>query len=158
LIGEAAKNQAAMNPSVCRPDRLYRILILVDRNLQNTIFDAKRLIGRRWEEKTVQEDIKTWPFKVVADAGGKPAIVVEHKGESKQFTPEEISSMVLIKMKQTAEAALEVLRIINEPTAAALAYGLETKRGRGEMNVLIFDLGGGTFDVSLLGIEDGVFR
>jgi len=169
LIGDAAKNQVAMNPS-------------------NTVFDAKRLIGRRFDDATVQADMKHWPFKVVSD-GGKPKIQVEYKGETKSFFPEEVSSMVLTKMKDTAEAylgktvkdavvtvpayfndsqrqatkdagliaGLNVLRIINEPTAAAIAYGLD-KKGQGERNVLIFDLGGGTFDVSILTIEDGIFE
>lgn len=166
LIGDAAKNQVAMNP-------------------KNTIFDAKRLIGRKFDDQKIQEDIKHWPFKVVSEAG-KPRLSVEFKGEPKRFTPEEISSMVLIKMKETAEAylghtvtdavitvpayfndsqrqatkdagviaGLNVLRIINEPTAAALAYGLD-KNLKGEKNVLIFDLGGGTFDVSILTIDEG---
>ncbi|XP_063889792.1 heat shock 70 kDa protein cognate 4 [Scylla paramamosain] len=169
LIGDAAKNQVAMNPN-------------------NTVFDAKRLIGRKFEDTTVQSDMKQWPFTVISD-GGKPKISVEYKGENKKFFPEEISSMVLIKMKETAEAYLgttvkdavitvpayfndsqrqatkdagtisgmNVLRIINEPTAAAIAYGLDKKVG-GERNVLIFDLGGGTFDVSILTIEDGIFE
>ncbi|XP_076943592.1 heat shock 70 kDa protein-like [Bidens hawaiensis] len=172
LIGDAAKNQVAMNP-------------------QNTVFDAKRLIGRRFSDPSVQSDMKLWPFKVVAGTGDKPMIVVNYKGESKQFAPEEISSMVLVKMKETAEAflgqtiknavvtvpayfndsqrqatkdagaisGLNVLRIINEPTAAAIAYGLDKKSARkGEQNVLIFDLGGGTFDVSVLTIEEGIFE
>lgn len=169
LVGDAAKNQVAMNPA-------------------NTIFDAKRLIGRRFDDPTVVEDRKLWPFKVIQE-GGKPKFEVEFKGERKSFFPEEISSMILTKMKQIAEtylgttvtdavitvpayfndsqrqatkdagtiAGLHVLRIINEPTAAALAYGLDKKVG-GERNVLIFDLGGGTFDVSILTIEDGVFE
>lgn len=169
LIGDAAKNQVALNPA-------------------NTVFDAKRLIGRRFTDKEVQADMKHWPFKVVPD-GGKPTIEVEFKGEKKRFTPEQISSMVLTKMKDIAEAylghpvkdavvtvpayfndsqrqatkdagaiaGLNVLRIINEPTAAAIAYGLDKKSGK-EKNVLIFDLGGGTFDVSLLTIEEGVFE
>ncbi|KAG2172131.1 hypothetical protein INT44_006600, partial [Umbelopsis vinacea] len=169
LIGDAAKNQVAMNPI-------------------NTVFDAKRLIGRRFADNEVQSDMKHWPFKVI-DKEGKPQIQVEYKGENKIFTPEEISSMVLLKMKETAEAYLgttvnnavvtvpayfndsqrqatkdagmisgmNVLRIINEPTAAAIAYGLD-KKVEGERNVLIFDLGGGTFDVSLLTIEDGIFE
>jgi len=169
LIGDAAKNQVAMNPT-------------------NTVFDAKRLIGRRFEDAPVQADMKHWPFDVVSD-GGKPKIRVEYKCEQKTFAPEEISSMVLTKMKETAEAylgktvidavvtvpayfndsqrqatkdagaiaGLNVLRIINEPTAAAIAYGLDKKVG-GERNVLIFDLGGGTFDVSILTIEDGIFE
>lgn len=169
LIGDAAKNQVAMNP-------------------HNTVFDAKRLIGRKFDDAEVQSDMKHWPFKVIS-AGGKPQIEVEYKGEKKRFTPEEVSSMVLLKMKETAEAylgtivknavvtvpayfndsqrqatkdagtiaGLNVLRIINEPTAAAIAYGLD-KKGQGEKNVLIFDLGGGTFDVSLLTIEEGIFE
>jgi heat shock protein 1/8 len=157
-------------------------------NPYNTVFDAKRLIGRKFADAEVQSDMKHWPFKVI-DKGGKPVIEVEYRGETKQFTPEEISSMVLLKMKETAEAylggtvtkavvtvpayfndsqrqatkdagvisGLDVLRIINEPTAAAIAYGLD-KKGAGEKNVLIFDLGGGTFDVSLLTIEEGIFE
>ncbi|XP_027194247.2 heat shock 70 kDa protein 1A-like [Dermatophagoides pteronyssinus] len=168
LIGDAAKNQVAMNPS-------------------NTVFDAKRLIGRRFDDPSVQSDMKFWPFKVVNESG-KPKIEVDYKGEVKRFFPEEISSMVLIKMKEIAEAylgkkvtdavitvpayfndsqrqatkdagaiaGLNVLRIINEPTAAAIAYGLDKKGG--EKNVLIFDLGGGTFDVSILSIDNGVFE
>ena len=169
LIGDAAKNQVAMNPN-------------------NTVFDAKRLIGRKFEDSVVQSDMKHWPFQVIND-NTKPKIQVDYKGETKTFFPEEISSMVLIKMKETAEAflggtvkdavvtvpayfndsqrqatkdagtisGLNVLRIINEPTAAAIAYGLDKKVG-GERNVLIFDLGGGTFDVSILTIEDGIFE
>ena len=170
LIGDAAKSQAVKNPA-------------------NTIFDAKRLIGRKFQDKTVQADIKLWPFKVESGPGDKPLIVVQYKGETKKFQAEEISSMVLLKMKQTAEAflgktikdavvtvpayfndsqrqatkdagvitGLEVKRIINEPTAAAIAYGLDKKTG-GEKNVLIFDLGGGTFDVSILAMDDGIFE
>ncbi|XP_029732800.2 heat shock protein 70 B2-like [Aedes albopictus] len=166
LIGDAAKSQVAMNP-------------------KNTVFDAKRLIGRRFDDPTVQADLKHWPFSV-RNEGGKPKICVEYKGESRVFTPEEISSMVLTKMKEIAErylgksvrdavvtvpayfndsqrqatkdagaiAGLNVMRIINEPTAAALAYGLD-KNLTGERNVLIFDLGGGTFDVSVLTIDEG---
>ncbi|XP_067830024.1 heat shock 70 kDa protein-like [Heptranchias perlo] len=169
LIGDAAKNQVALNPP-------------------NTVFDAKRLIGRKFDDPVVQSDMKHWPFEVVSDAG-KPKVKVEYKGEDKTFYPEEISSMVLTKMKETAEAylghtvtnavitvpayfndsqrqatkdagviaGLNVLRVINEPTAAAIAYGLD-KKGRGERNVLIFDLGGGTFDVSILTIDDGIFE
>ena len=170
LIGDAAKNQVAMNPS-------------------NTIFDAKRLIGRKYEDPAIQKDMKHWPFNVNND-GGKPKLQVEHRCELKSFTPEEISSMVLIKMKETAEAhlgqsvkdavitvpayfndsqrqatkdagviaGLNVLRIINEPTAAAIAYGLDKKKRSKETNVLIFDLGGGTFDVSILTLDDGIFE
>lgn len=169
LIGDAAKNQVAMNP-------------------HNTVFDAKRLIGRKFDDAVVQADMKHWPFKVIGE-NTKPKIVVEFKGETKQFFAEEVSSMVLVKMRETAEAflgksvkdavvtvpayfndsqrqatkdagviaGLNVLRIINEPTAAAIAYGLD-KKGAGERNVLIFDLGGGTFDVSILTIEDGIFE
>jgi L1 cell adhesion molecule like protein len=157
-------------------------------NPHNTVFDAKRMIGRRWDDAELKADMKHWPFKVI-DKDGKPAVQVEFKGETKVFTPEEISSMILVKMKETAEAylggtvesavitvpayfndsqrqatkdagaisGLNVLRIINEPTAAAIAYGLD-KNAKGETNVLIFDLGGGTFDVSLLTIEDGIFE
>ncbi|XP_055944125.1 heat shock protein 70 B2-like [Argiope bruennichi] len=166
LIGDAAKSQVAMNP-------------------ENTVFDAKRLIGRKYDDPKIQQDLKHWPFKVI-NHGGKPKIRVEYKGEEKLFNPEEISAMVLTKMKETAEmylgqkvtdavitvpayfndsqrqatkdagriAGLNVLRIINEPTAAALAYGLD-KNLHGEKNVLIFDLGGGTFDVSILTIDEG---
>ncbi len=159
-------------------------------NPENTVFDAKRLIGRKFNDETVQRDIKHWPFKVIND-GDKPKIQVEFKGEQKRFSPEEISSMVLVKMKEVAEAylgkkitdavvtvpayfndsqrqatkdagaiaGLNVLRIINEPTAAAIAYGLDKKMEKqGEHNVLIFDLGGGTFDVSILTIEGGIFE
>lgn len=170
LIGDAAKNQVARNP-------------------QHTVFDAKRLIGRKFNDPTVQKDIKLWPFKVEAGPDDKPLIVVKYKGETKRFHPEEISSMVLIKMKEIAEAflgkavknavitvpayfndsqrqatkdagaiaGLNVLRIINEPTAASIAYGLDAKN-KGEKNVLIFDLGGGTFDVSLLTLDEGIFE
>jgi len=169
LIGDAAKNQVSMNPS-------------------NTVFDAKRLIGRNFSDSDVQADLKHWPFKIKNGPGGKPMISVQYKGESKDFGAEEISAMVLTKMKTVAEAflgqevdsavitvpayfndgqrqatkdagaisGLNVLRIINEPTAAAIAYGLDKKGG--EKSVLIFDLGGGTFDVSLLTIEDGIFE
>jgi heat shock protein 1/8 len=170
LIGDAAKNQVAMNPS-------------------NTVFDAKRLIGRKFTDSATQSDIKHFPFEVINE-GGKPKIQIEFKGEKKQFFPEEISSMVLTKMKEIGEAYLgkevkdavvtvpayfndsqrqatsdagviagiNVQRIINEPTAAAIAYGLDKKSGGGERNVLIFDLGGGTFDVSVLAIDDGIFE
>ena len=157
-------------------------------NPSNTVFDAKRLIGRKFADAEVQADMKHFPFKII-DKGGKPIVEVEFKGETKTFTPEEISSMILVKMRETAEAylggtvnnavvtvpayfndsqrqatkdagliaGLNVLRIINEPTAAAIAYGLD-KKVEGERNVLIFDLGGGTFDVSLLTIEEGIFE
>jgi L1 cell adhesion molecule like protein len=170
LIGDAAKNQVSMNP-------------------ENTIFDAKRLIGRKIDDASIQSDMKHWSFKVVAKDGGKPHVQVEFKGEQKTFSPEEVSAMILVKMKEIAEsylgspvteavitvpayfndgqrqatkdagaiAGLNVLRIINEPTAAAIAYGLD-KKGKGESNILIFDLGGGTFDVSLLTIDDGIFE
>merc|ERR1719482_58247 len=170
LIGDAAKNQVARNP-------------------ENTVFDAKRLIGRKFADPIVQSDIKLWPFKVVAGSGDKPMIEVDSQGEKKKFHPEEVSSMILTKMKETAEAYLgtkindavvtvpayfndsqrqatkdagtisgmNVLRIINEPTAAAIAYGLD-KKASGEKNILIYDMGGGTFDVSLLTIEDGIFE
>jgi len=169
LIGDAAKNQCAMNPA-------------------NTVFDAKRLIGRKMDDPVVQSDMKHWPFKVSSE-DGTPRIGVSFKGEEKTFSAEEISSMVLTKMKDTASAftgteikdvvitvpayfndsqrqatkdagaiaGLNVLRIINEPTAAAIAYGLDRKK-QGEANVLVFDLGGGTFDVSLLTIDDGIFE
>jgi heat shock protein 1/8 len=170
LIGDAAKNQGSSNP-------------------QNTVFDAKRLIGRKFSDPVIQKDIKLWPFTVEADKNDKPIIKVDFNNETKTFTPEEISAMVLTKMKEIAEsylgqtvasavitvpayfndaqrqatkdsgaiAGLEVLRIINEPTAAAIAYGLD-KQTEKEKNVLVFDLGGGTFDVSLLSIEEGIFE
>jgi len=155
------------------------------------IADAKRLIGRRFSDPSVQSDMKLWPFKVIPGPADKPMIVVNYKGEEKEFSAEEISSMVLIKMKEIAEAflgitiknavvtvpayfndsqrqatkdagtisGLNVMRIINEPTAAAIAYGLDKKSSStGEKTVLIFDLGGGTFDVSLLTIEEGIFE
>lgn len=168
LIGDAAKNQAAMNP-------------------KNTVFDAKRLIGRRFDDPEVKKDMVHWPFTVV-DKEGSPFIQVQYLGEDKVFSPQEISAMVLSKMKEISEAklgktvkkavvtvpayfndsqrlatkdagaiaGLDVLRIINEPTAAAIAYGLD-QQSKTEKNVLIFDLGGGTFDVSLLNITGGVF-
>ncbi|XP_058737376.1 heat shock cognate 70 kDa protein-like [Vicia villosa] len=172
LIGNAAKNQAAYNPT-------------------NTVFDAKRLIGRKYSDSIIQKDIKLWPFKVIAGADDTPMIVVKYKGKEKCFVAEEISSMILSKMQEIAEkflefpvknavitvpayfndsqrkatkdagliAGLNVMRIINEPTAAALAYGIQ-KRGNfvGKQNVLVFDLGGGTFDVSLLTIKDNRFE
>merc|ERR1712021_13766 len=171
LIGDPAKNQVAINPT-------------------NTIFDAKRLIGRKFTDPCVVSDKAHWPFDLV-ELDHRPKIQVEFKCEKKTFTPEEISSMVLTKMKETAEqylgktikdavvtvpayfndsqrqatkdagiiSGLNVLRIINEPTAAAIAYGLDKKKSStAESNVLIFDLGGGTFDVSILTIEDGIFE
>jgi len=169
LVGDAAKNQAPQNP-------------------ENTVFDAKRLVGRQFSEGDVQRDIKHWPFKI-KNKGGKPMIEVKHQNALKEFTPEEISAMILTKMKETAEAylghkvthavvtvpayfndaqrqatkdagtiaGLTVLRIVNEPTAAAIAYGLD-RTGRSESQIIVYDLGGGTFDVSLLSIEDGVFE
>jgi L1 cell adhesion molecule like protein len=169
LVGEAAKSQAAGNTA-------------------NTVFDAKRLIGRKFSDPLVQEDIKRYPFKVVGDASDRPQIVVQTKDGEKKFYPEEISAMLLQKMKQMVEsyvgeevkdavitvpayfndaqrqatkdagviAGLNVLRIINEPTAAAIAYGLE--KTKGEKNILIFDCGGGTHDISILTIDDGVFE
>lgn len=170
LIGDAAKNQIIKNP-------------------ENTVFDAKRLIGRKFDDDVVQKDMKHWPFKVIRGADDKPMIEVTFKGKIERFHPEQISSMVLTKMKKIAEdylgkevkdavvtvpayfndsqrqatkdagqiAGLNVMRIINEPTAAAIAYGLD-KNVTSERLVLIFDLGGGTFDVSLLSIEDGLFE
>ncbi|KAJ2346122.1 Heat shock protein ssb1 [Coemansia erecta] len=168
LVGDAAKNQSAMNP-------------------HNTVFDAKRLIGRRFDDPSVKQDVQNWPFKVV-NKSEQPFIEVQFQGETKSYSPQEISAMVLTKMKEVAEAKLgktvtkavvtvpayfndaqrnatkdagkisgmEVLRIINEPTAAAIAYGLDSKQ-KEERKVLIFDLGGGTFDVSLLTIAGGIF-
>ena len=170
LIGEAAKNQTAMNP-------------------KNTVFDAKRLIGRKFSDQQVQDDMKDWSYKVISGDADKPMIEVDFNGETKQFSAEEVSSMVLTKMKDIAEsylgkkvtdavvtvpayfndsqrqatkdaatiAGLNCLRIINEPTAAAIAYGLD-KNKDDDTNVLIFDLGGGTFDVSVLNIEGGIFE
>ncbi len=170
LIGDAAKNQASINPT-------------------NTVFDAKRLIGRKFNDTDVQNDLKHFPFTVKKGNDNKPMINVKYKNKNKSFSSEQISSMVLQKMKETAEsylgekvekavitvpayfndsqrtatkdagsiAGLDVLRIINEPTAAAMAYGLD-KGSNGEKNILIFDCGGGTFDVSLLNIDDGVFE
>jgi heat shock protein 1/8 len=169
LIGDAAKSMSALNPT-------------------NTIYDVKRLIGREFNDPALQEDMKSLPYKIV-NSSGKPKVEVEFKGETKLFTPEEISAMILTKMKETAEAylgkpvkdavitvpayfndaqrqatkdagviaGLNVLRIINEPTAAAIAYGLD-KNHKDEKRVLIYDLGGGTFDVSVLTIDDGVFE
>ncbi|KAG8908786.1 ATPase with role in protein import into the ER [Tulasnella sp. 403] len=173
LVGDAAKNAYHTNP-------------------KNTVFDAKRLIGRKFGESDVKKDMKHWPFAII-DRAGRPVIQVEHKSEKKEFTPEEISAMVLGKMKETAEAylgkkvtnavvtvpayfndaqrqatkdagtiaGLNILRIVNEPTAAAIAYGLDKKknsRGTDESHIIVYDLGGGTFDVSLLSVDDGVFE
>ena len=170
LIGDATKSQAAANPT-------------------NTVFDAKRLIGRKFTDASVKSDKTHWPFTVKSGTGDKPLIEVTASGETKTFTPEEISAMVLQKMKGTAEAylgekvtdvvitvpayfndsqrqatkdagliaGLNVLRIINEPTAAAIAYGLD-KKTNGEQNVLIFDCGGGTHDLSVLTLDDGIFE
>ena len=172
LVGDAAKNQITRNPT-------------------NTVFDPKRLIGRKYEDREVQEDIKLWPFKVVKDPkSDRPQILITYQKQEKKFFAEEISAMVLQKLKQTASdflgkevkdaivtvpayfndsqrqatkdagtiSGLNVLRIINEPTAAAIAYGLDKQAGKKEENVLIFDLGGGTFDVSLLALEEGLFE
>ncbi|XP_063002212.1 heat shock 70 kDa protein II-like [Elgaria multicarinata webbii] len=172
LVGDPAKSQASLNP-------------------QNTVFDAKRLIGRMYKDAAVQEDVKHWPFTVV-DHEEKLKVQVSHKGKTRTFYPEEISAMVLAKMKQTAEAylgssisqaivtvpayfndaqrqatidagaiaGLQILKLINEPTAAAIAYGLDVRNQEvaGRRNILIFDLGGGTFDVSILAAEDGIFE
>ena len=170
LVGDAAKNQASSNP-------------------ENTIYDAKRLIGRKFSDEGVQKDLKYMSYKIKPDKDDKPVICAKYKGEEKTYHPEEISSMVLSHMKEVAEAylgqtvkdavitvpayfndsqrqatkdagaiaGLNVLRIINEPTAAAIAYGLD-KQEEGEKNILIFDLGGGTFDVSLLTIDGGIFE
>jgi len=168
LVGEAAKNQGALNPA-------------------RTVYSIKRLIGRKYNDKEVQHDKKLLPYDIVSKEG-KPYVEVEIKNEKKQFSPEEISAMILTKMKNIAEkylgqevkhavitvpayfndsqrqstkdagmiSGLNVLRIINEPTAAAIAYGLDKKHK--ERNILVFDLGGGTFDVSLLTIDEGVFE
>jgi L1 cell adhesion molecule like protein len=169
LIGDAAKAQGNLNP-------------------ENSLFDSKRMIGRRFTDEEVQNDIKSWPFKVIAQ-GEKPMYQVKYRGETKYFSPEEISSMVLTKMKEISEAylgckvteavitcpayfndsqrsatkdagtiaGLNVLRIINEPTASAIAYGLDKKKDA-ENNILIFDYGGGTLDVSILTLDQGVFE
>ena len=171
LIGESAKNQMSLNPL-------------------NTIYDVKRLIGRRFNEEVVQKDIAKFPFKVVNGFNDNPQIQLTFAGNTKCFTPEEISSMILGKMKEIAEtylgqkvinavvtvpayfndaqrkatkdagliAGLNILRIINEPTAAAIAYGLDNSNDKREKNILVFDLGGGTFDVSILTIDEGVFE
>ena len=171
IIGDGAKSQSSGNPT-------------------NTIYDAKRLIGRDYNDPHVQADMKLWPFKVVADSNNKPLIEVQFMGESKKLSAEEVGSMVLTKMKQIAEsflghpvkkavitvpayfdnaqrqatkdagviAGLEVLRIINEPTAAAIAYGFDKINDDKERHVLVFDMGGGTHDVSLLSLDGGVFE
>ena len=170
LIGDSAKNQSSLNPT-------------------NTIYDAKRMIGGKFSDDRVQEDMHLWSYRVNDDGNDRPQIVVTYKGEEKKFYPEEVSAMVLTKMKEIAEeylgekvtqivitvpayfndsqrqatkdagaiAGLEVLRIINEPTAAAIAYGLDSMQAK-EKNVLIFDCGGGTFDVSILNISEGLFE
>ena len=170
LIGDAAKNQAALNP-------------------ENTVYDAKRLIGRKYSDEHVKKDKELLSYKITPDKNDKPMIEVSHNAETKQFSAEEVSSMILTKMKDIGEAflgkpvkdavvtvpayfndsqrqatkdagaiaGLNILRIINEPTAAAIAYGLDKVKNK-ESNVLIFDLGGGTFDVSLLSIDDGIFE
>jgi len=169
LIGDSAKNAFHSNP-------------------MNTVFDAKRLIGRRIDDPEVKRDQKHWPFKIV-ERNSKPSVQVQYRGEERDFTPEEVSAMILTKMKETAEAylgkkvthavvtvpayfndaqrqatkdagtiaGLQILRIINEPTAAAIAYGLD-KKSQSESRIIVYDLGGGTFDVSLLSIDDGVFE
>jgi L1 cell adhesion molecule like protein len=170
LIGDSAKNQSSMNP-------------------QNTVYDAKRLLGRQYTSNEVQSEIPNLMYTIKNDKN-KPMIEVEYQSEMKSFSPEEISAMILMKMKETAEtylgkkvtdavvtvpayfndsqrqstkdagviAGLNVMRIINEPTAAAIAYGLDKKQSNGEKNILIFDCGGGTHDVSLLAIDDGIFE
>ena len=171
LVGESAKNQASMNPI-------------------NTIYDSKRLIGRKFEDASIQDDIKSWAFAVSKGVDSKPLIEAEYKGENRKFQPEEISAMILQRIKETAEAylghkvkkavvtvpayfndsqrqatkdagviaGLEILRIINEPTAAAIAYGLDKIDCKKEKNILIYDFGGGTFDLSLLVIDGGIFE
>ncbi len=171
LIGQAAKNQASTNS-------------------ENTIFDAKRLMGKLFNDSEIQSDLKHFPFKIEADSSNIPLFKVNYKNEIKKFKAEEISAMILSKMKEIAEAyigksvksavitvpayfndaqrqatkdagaiaGLNVLRIINEPTAGAIAYGLDKIDGDDEKNVLIYDLGGGTFDVTLLTIEGGIFE
>lgn len=171
MIGNAAKNQEISNP-------------------ENTIFNAKRLIGRKFSDEQVQDDKLDWPFKVIEGPSNKPIIEVEYCGEKKQFIPEEISAMVLSKMKEIAEtylsntvtdavitvpayfndsqrratkdaatiAGLNCIRIINEPTAAAIAYGLDNKSKNDNINIIVFDLGGGTLDVSALNVDGGVFE
>jgi len=171
LVGDAAKNQSTMNP-------------------KNTVYDSKRLIGRKFDEAIVQDDCKKWSFNVSGDKDNKPLINVKYKNEEKQFHPEQISAMVIQRLKETTEAylghdlkkvvitvpayfndaqrqatkdagtiaGLEVLRIINEPTSAAIAYGLDKTEDKGEKNILVFDCGGGTHDVSILTLDGGIFE
>ena len=171
LVGDAARNQSVMNP-------------------KNTVYEVKRLIGRKFDDITVQDDIKLWPFKVSTGNDNKPMINVKYKGENKSFQPEEISAMILQRLKETAEtylghpvkkavitvpayfndsqrqatkdagaiAGLEVLRIINEPTAASIAYGLDKIANKKEKNILTYDAGSGTYDVSILTIDGGIFE
>ena len=171
LVGDAAKNQSTMNP-------------------KNTVYYSKRLIGRKFDEAIVQDDCKKWSFNVSGDKDNKPLINVKYKNEEKQFHPEQISAMVIQRLKETTEAylghdlkkvvitvpayfndaqrqatkdagtiaGLEVLRIINEPTSAAIAYGLDKTEDKGEKNILVFDCGGGTHDVSILTLDGGIFE
>jgi len=171
LVGEPAKNQSTMNP-------------------KNTVYDAKRLIGRKFDDPSVASDSKLWSFKVTKDANNKPLINVKHKNEDVQFHPEQISAMVIQRLKETTEAyigkelkkvvitvpayfndsqrqatkdagtiaGLEVLRIINEPTSAAIAYGLDKTNNDKETNIIVFDCGGGTHDVSILTLDGGIFE
>lgn len=171
LVGEPAKNQSTMNP-------------------KNTVYDAKRLIGRKFDDPSVASDTKLWSFKVTKDANNKPLINVKHKNEDVQFHPEQISAMVIQRLKETTEAyigkelkkvvitvpayfndsqrqatkdagtiaGLEVLRIINEPTSAAIAYGLDKNNNDKETNIIVFDCGGGTHDVSILTLDGGIFE
>ena len=171
LVGEPAKNQSTMNP-------------------KNTVYDAKRLIGRKFDDPTVASDSKLWSFKVTKDANNKPLINVKHKNEDVQFHAEQISAMVIQRLKETTEAyigkelkkvvitvpayfndaqrqatkdagviaGLEVLRIINEPTSAAIAYGLDKNNNDKETNIIVFDCGGGTHDVSILTLDGGIFE
>ena len=171
LVGEPAKNQSTMNP-------------------KNTVYDAKRLIGRKFDDPSVANDSKLWSFKVTKDANNKPLINVKHKNEDVQFHPEQISAMVIQRLKETTEsyigkelkkvvitvpayfndsqrqatkdagtiAGLEVLRIINEPTSAAIAYGLDKTNNDKETNIIVFDCGGGTHDVSILTLDGGIFE
>ena len=171
LVGDPAKNQSTMNP-------------------KNTVYDTKRLIGRKYTDDVVQKDIKLWSFAVSSDKDNKPLINVKYKNEDKTFHPEEVSAMVIQRLKETTEsylghelkkvvitvpayfndsqrqatkdagtiAGLEVLRIINEPTAAAIAYGLDKTEDKKEKNILVFDCGGGTHDVSILTLDGGIFE